>query len=213
MPISSWHDNENTAYQYSASSRRTSVKDSFHLGKENAHLDQSAQNGDPSASLYLTGGLEEHVSDAASPPNVPRFYHGRVRSNTGPRLSRPSVSSRVLPSSQQMTLPQPFPHLEGSITLPRKVSASNGNDGASDTSRRMSVTKGSTQTHNATEVKPTYRMEAFFEPRLSGDSFQGLPGLDHPDTSNHKNGMPKDQNPNEGLLESAPETGSLFRGF
>ena len=213
VPTSSWHDSENTAQQYGPSLRRASVKDSFQFGKESAQTDLGAQNKDSGASIYLAGGFDEHVSDAASPPNVPRFYHGRIRSNTGSRLSRPSISSRAFPPTQPMISAQSTSHSDGFSTVPQKGSAPNGNDTIADISRRMSVTKVSTQADSSTEVMPTYRMEAFFEPRLSGESFQGLPGLDQLGNNNYKNGSSIDQTQNGFLFESAPEIVSLFRGF
>ena len=213
ITMNSWNDSENTTHQCGTSLRRASAKDSFHISKENACTDLGASNVDSSASAYLAGDLDEHVSDAASPPNVPRFYHGRVRSNTGSRLVRPLINSRALPPIQQVTLPQPLSHLEGSITVIQKGSAINGNDVISEIDGGMPATGGSTKTHDLVETQPTYRMEAFFEPRFSGGSFQGLPGLGQLGVIDHKDGTLLDENQRGDLLENAPETSSLFRGF
>ena len=213
LPTMSLQDDDNTAHHNSSSFRRTSIKGSLRFGKDSAHRDLSAQVKDSGASIYLGRGLDEHVSDAASPPNVPRFYHGRVRSNTGSRLSRPSINSRAFSPSQQMSPTQPVFQYVDLSAVPQKSLALNAVDATTESSHHAAVSKGSTFAHNFFEAMPTYRMEAFVEPRLSGDSFQALPGLDRPGLLEHKGCLPVDKVQNMFLSENTPEVASLFRGF
>ena len=213
LPTISLQGDDNVVHHNGSLFRRASVKGSSRFGNGSIHTDLGSQVKDSETSIYLGGGLDERVSDAASPPNVPRFYHGRVRSNTGSRLSRPSISSKAFSQNQQMPLAQSVSQYDDFSTIPQKPSVLSANDGAMESSHNTSVIKGTTIAHNFFETMPTYRMEAFVEPRLSEDSFQALPGLDRPGLREPQGCLSVDQTQNKFLFENAPEAVSLFRGF
>lgn len=213
LPTMSLQDDDNMIRHSGSSLRRTSVKSSLRFRNDSGHTDTGAQVKDSGTSIYLAGGLDERVSDAASPPNIPRFSHGRVRSNTGSRLSRPSINSRAFSPNQQMPLAQPVLRYGDPNAVPQKPSLFSVNDSANDSSHHTSVIKGTAVAHNFFEAMPTYRMEAFVEPRMSEDSFQALPGLDRQGLGEPHGSSSVDQPQSRFVLEGAPEAVSLFRGF
>ncbi|KAK5163185.1 hypothetical protein LTR04_002687 [Oleoguttula sp. CCFEE 6159] len=119
----------------------------------------------------MTGdsGLASPISDAAEPPRVPRFSHGRERSTTGPRIPPPpstfrSYSSNAAPSLAYSVNP--------TLSLERPVASTQISTARQGSSSRRPSDVGSSVAARGNFVEPvgTVRMEAFVEATLRDEA-------------------------------------------
>ncbi|EKG09324.1 hypothetical protein MPH_13638 [Macrophomina phaseolina MS6] len=183
---------------------RRPITNSVRLAKQN----QSGAKGytNRAEPIYEGEPSQSPISEAASPPVIPRF-HGRKRSMTSPRQAAipPPIPGNPFTRSfshnhavhSSSAVPPPIPtssyssaassvgmsemHSPGGANIPPSVPSSIYNP-----SRRTSEASSSAATASGTRreffdaASGTVRMEAFVEPRLSQDSRfpgGGFPGL------------------------------------
>ncbi|TKA62914.1 hypothetical protein B0A49_12000 [Cryomyces minteri] len=119
----------------------------------------------------MTGdsGLASPISDAAEPPRVPRFSHGRERSTTGPRIPPPPSTFRSYSSNAAPSLAYP---VNPTLSLERPVTSTQTSTARQGSSGGRPSDVGSSVAARGDFVEPvgTVRMEAFVEATLRDEA-------------------------------------------
>jgi hypothetical protein len=205
-----------------ASLRRNPIRDSIRIakGKERQNLNGLRSFTTPGAGpvmpQYPINEVDVHyrpnepISDAADPPNVPRFSaHSRKRSNTGPRPP-PSAwrtySHTAVPSTYSATTAT-----SSDVFTPSTFGGPGFNSGQSSFSRRTSEASGPSGiiVNNFFDAVGTVRMDAFVDrnerPRGSYRTRQGrkkdmsywggAPEMEFPRAEEHSDGFLRSNDP------------------
>ena len=211
LPSNQRLDGESLIRFGGSSSRRGANRETLNLVNNNANDEPTLLSRESSTSNVFVGVIDEPVTDAANPPNIPRFYQGRLRSNTGSRLSRTVTTHRTFSQAQQVYSRQVTRRPDGYNGLPFGLSRPM-NEIELMVNSRASETEKSMDSHNLHEANGTRRMEAFIEPIWYENSTQALPGINCFGASLFGSEA-LNQNPSFASITGATEAINPFRGF